>query len=123
MGDAHATYFEARASYKHDGPNFEGGKALHMGIALARLCYDMLIENGYKAKLALEKGALTSAVEAVMARSILRMSRKSFQKGTAISLMCRTVTSPRIRKPIRRRCASGKWKWRASPALRRRRIC
>ena len=80
MGDALATYFEARASYKHDGPNFAGGKALHTGIVLARLCYDMLIENGYKAKLALEKGALTPAVEAVIEANTL-LSGLGFESG------------------------------------------
>lgn len=80
MGDALATYFEARASYKHDGPNFANGKALHTGIALARLCYEMLIENGYKAKLALEKGALTPAVEAIVEANTL-LSGLGFESG------------------------------------------
>ena len=45
MGDALATWFEARASYKHDGNNFADGKALHTGIALARLCYETLLSE------------------------------------------------------------------------------
>jgi glycerol dehydrogenase len=80
MGDALATYFEARASYKHDGPNFANGKALHTAMALARLCYDMLIENGYKAKLALEKGALTPAVESIIEANTL-LSGLGFESG------------------------------------------
>ena len=80
MGDALATYFEARASYKHDGPNFANGKALHTAMALARLCYDMLIENGYSAKLALEVGALTPAVEAVIEANTL-LSGLGFESG------------------------------------------
>lgn len=80
MGDALATYFEARASYKHDGPNFANGKALHTGMAMAKLCYDMLLENGYKAKVALEAGALTPAVEAVIEANTL-LSGLGFESG------------------------------------------
>lgn len=80
MGDALATYFEARASYKHDGPNFANGKSLHTGQALARLCYEMLLENGYQAKLALEQGALTPAVEAVIEANTL-LSGLGFESG------------------------------------------
>ncbi len=80
MGDALATYFEARASYRHDGNNFANGKALHTAFALARLCYDMLIENGYKAKLALEREALTPAVEAVIEANTL-LSGLGFESG------------------------------------------
>ena len=80
MGDALATYFEARASYKHDGPNFANGKATHAAMALARLCYDMLLENGYKAKIALEHKALSPAVEAVIEANTL-LSGMGFESG------------------------------------------
>lgn len=80
MGDALATWFEARASYKHDGNNFADGKALHTGIALARLCYETLLSEGYKAKVALEKGALTPAVEAIIEANTL-LSGLGFESG------------------------------------------
>jgi glycerol dehydrogenase len=48
MGDALATYFEARA------------------YALAKLCYETLLEDGYKAKLAAEQGVVTDAVENII---------------------------------------------------------
>ena len=80
MGDALATYFEARASYKHDGDNFANGKSLHTAQALARLCYDMLIEHGYKAKLALEKQARTPDVEAIIEANTL-LSGLGFESG------------------------------------------
>ena len=80
MGDALATYFEARASYQHDGDNFANGKALHTGIALARLCYDTLLAEGYKAKVALEKGALTPSVEAIIEANTL-LSGLGFESG------------------------------------------
>ena len=80
MGDALATYFEARASYKHDGNNFADGKALHTGIALAKLCYETLLAEGYKAKTALEKGALTPSVEAIIEANTL-LSGLGFESG------------------------------------------
>ncbi len=80
MGDALATYFEARASYKHDGPNFANGKALHTGMAIPKLCYEMLISDGYKAKVALEAGALTDSVETIIEANTL-LSGLGFESG------------------------------------------
>ena len=80
MGDALATYFEARASYKHDGDNFANGKALRTGMALAKLCYETLLAEGYKAKVALEQGALTPAVEAIVEANTL-LSGLGFESG------------------------------------------
>lgn len=80
MGDALATYFEARASYKHDGPNFANGKALHTGMAIPKLCYEMLLSDGYKAKVALEAGALTDSVETIIEANTL-LSGLGFESG------------------------------------------
>ena len=80
MGDALATYIEARASNQHGGDNFANGKPTLAGMAIAKLCYDTLIENGYKAKIALEAGALTEAVEAVIEANTL-LSGIGFESG------------------------------------------
>ncbi|WP_297979762.1 glycerol dehydrogenase [uncultured Methanobrevibacter sp.] len=80
MGDALATYFEARASNQHGGDNFANGKPTLAAMAIAELCYDTLIENGYKAKLALENAALTEAVEAVIEANTL-LSGIGFESG------------------------------------------
>jgi glycerol dehydrogenase len=83
MGDGLATYIEARASYKHDGDNLAGlsaGGSLHVGQAVAKLCYTLLRENGVKAKTALEVGALTPAVEAVIEANTL-LSGLGFESG------------------------------------------
>lgn len=80
MGDALATYLEARACYKNDGPNFANGKGLHIGIAIAKLCYDTLLEDGYNAKIALEQGMVTPAVEAVIEANTL-LSGLGFESG------------------------------------------
>ena len=66
MGDALATYFEARACQRSDAASCAGGKITGAAMALAKLCFDTLMEEGVKAKLALEAGACTEAVEKVI---------------------------------------------------------
>ena len=71
MGDALATYFEAQATHDSDGSTCAGGKGGLAALALAKLCYDTLMEDGVKAKVALEAGALTPAVEHVIEANTL----------------------------------------------------
>ena len=66
MGDALGTYFEARACMKTNSPSLENGGITKSAMALCKLCYDTLLADGYKAKLAVEQGLLTPAVEAVV---------------------------------------------------------
>ncbi len=66
MGDALATYFEARACQRSDGSNCVGGKTTLAAMALARLCYDTLLENGYAAKKAVEANVCTKHVESII---------------------------------------------------------
>ena len=46
-------------------------KAMLAGLALAKLCYETLMADGVKAKVALEKGALTPAVEHIIEANTL----------------------------------------------------
>lgn len=71
MGDALATYFEAKATADADGDTCAGGKGGMAALSLAKLCYDTLIADGIKAKVALEAGALTPAVEHVIEANTL----------------------------------------------------
>ena len=71
MGDALATYFEAQATHDSDGGTCAGGKGGMAGLALAKLCYETLMADGVKAKVALEKGALTPAVEHIIEANTL----------------------------------------------------
>lgn len=71
MGDALATYFEARACTRSDAGTCAGGKVTGAAMALARLCYDTLMSDGIKAKLALEAGACTESVEKVIEANTL----------------------------------------------------
>lgn len=66
MGDALATYFEARACSQAQKPTMAGGKSTLAALALAELCYNTLIEDGYKAKLAVSRGVCTTAVENII---------------------------------------------------------
>ena len=80
MGDALATYFEARAVQAKDAGTCAGGKVTCAAMALAKLCFDTLMEEGVKAKVALEAGACTEAVERVIEANTL-LSGIGFESG------------------------------------------
>ncbi|MBC5788379.1 MULTISPECIES: glycerol dehydrogenase [Clostridiaceae] len=80
IGDALATYFEARACQRSDAATCAGGKATGAAMALAKLCFDTLMEEGVKAKIALEAGACTESVEKVIEANTL-LSGLGFESG------------------------------------------
>ena len=61
MGDALATYFEARACQASGATNCVGGKVTLAAMQLARLCYETLLADGLKAKLAVQRKACTKS--------------------------------------------------------------
>jgi glycerol dehydrogenase len=73
MGDALATFFEARANQDANSANYVGAgyRRTLSGMTLAKLCYDILLEDGLKAKLAVERGACTEAVENIIEANTL----------------------------------------------------
>ncbi|MBF1053037.1 MAG: glycerol dehydrogenase [Peptostreptococcus sp.] len=71
IGDALATYFEARACKASGAISCAGGKTTEAAIALAKLCLDTLLEEGLKAKIALEAGVCTEAVEKIVEANTL----------------------------------------------------
>jgi glycerol dehydrogenase len=71
MGDALATWVEAEAAYKARAASLAGGMATLASLAIARLCYDTLLEHGLEAKRALEQHALTPAVEKCIEANVL----------------------------------------------------
>ncbi|WP_077598140.1 glycerol dehydrogenase [Olsenella urininfantis] len=71
MGDALATYFEGRACTRSDAGTCAGGKSTGAANALAKLCYETLMAEGAKAKLALEAGVCTESVEKVIEANTL----------------------------------------------------
>ena len=71
MGDALSTYFEARACQRSGATTCAGGLCTSAAMAIARLCFDTLMEEGVKAKVALEAGACTPAVEKIVEANTL----------------------------------------------------
>lgn len=70
MGDALATYFEARACQASGATTCAGGQVTQAAIALAKLCFDTLMAEG-EGKTCPEAGASTPAVEKVIEANTL----------------------------------------------------
>lgn len=85
MGDALGTYFEARACVKTNSPSLENGGITKSAMALCSLCYDTLLENGYQAKLSVEKGLLTPAVENIVEANTYLSGVGADNGGLAVS--------------------------------------
>ncbi len=66
IGDALATYYEAKAAVDGNASAMAGGKATKTGLALAELCLQTLFEDGLKARLAVEQQVCTPAVENII---------------------------------------------------------
>lgn len=82
MGDALATFWEADTCAKSCKPNVLTGGCppTRSAHALARLCYETLLEYGLQAKLAVESQVVTPAVEAVVEANTL-LSGLGFESG------------------------------------------
>lgn len=63
IGDALATYFEARACYQKNGDNLVNLKPSLAGLGIAKMCYDTVLEYGLQAKIAVDHKVSTPAVE------------------------------------------------------------
>ena len=71
MGDALATWFEARSCHQTKSQNECGGHSTRTGLGIARLCYEILMSEGHSARLANEKGLITPALGSVVEANIL----------------------------------------------------
>ena len=83
MGDAMSTWFEARASanaYANVNAGLPCGvreglcgsaKGTKAALALAKLCYETLLEDGVKAKIACDHNVVTPALENIVEANIL----------------------------------------------------
>ena len=80
MADALATWFEAQARERSESPNNIGKGYLRCkaGMAIARLSYDLLMEDGLRALRDLEISAVTDAVENIIETNTL-LSGLGFQ--------------------------------------------
>lgn len=80
MGDAFSTYFEARACYASASDNIHGGKSSRCAQIIAQSCYDILLTDGLKAKIAVENQLCTQAVENIIEANTL-LSGIGFESG------------------------------------------
>jgi glycerol dehydrogenase len=71
MGDALSTYFEARSCALSFANNIPGGKSTKAAMAIAKLCYETLLEDSLKAKAACETKVVTKALENIIEANIL----------------------------------------------------
>ena len=71
MGDALSTYFEARACERSFAKNIPGGHSTKAALALAKLCYETLLEDALKAKAASDANVVTQALENIVEANIL----------------------------------------------------
>lgn len=73
IADALATFFEAKAAMASDSPNYvgKGFRRCKAAMAIARACYDIVLEDSHKALLALEKNIVTEAFENIIEANIL----------------------------------------------------
>lgn len=80
MGDALATWFEAESCRLACAPNQCGGAGTLAGYALARLCYDTILEYGVAARTACQEKVVTPALNHVVEANTL-LSGLGFESG------------------------------------------
>ena len=80
MGDALGTWVEADACSQVTAPNLAGGTSTLVAMAIAKLCYEVLMEHGVKAMKAVEKNTVNDSVEKVVEANVL-MSGLGFESG------------------------------------------
>lgn len=80
MGDALATYFEARACFQSGAQTSAGGVCSLSALALAEACYDTLLGYGWEAKQAVEQKTVTGALEHVVEANTY-LSGTGFENG------------------------------------------
>jgi glycerol dehydrogenase len=71
MGDALSTWFEARSCERTQSVNECGGQGTAAAFAIARLCYETLLNHGVAAKLANERHTVTPALERIIEANTL----------------------------------------------------
>jgi glycerol dehydrogenase len=71
MGDALATWFEAKTCVEGNVKNMRGGGSTQSALALAELCYRILLSDGVDALLALRNQSPTPALERLVEANTL----------------------------------------------------
>jgi glycerol dehydrogenase len=71
MGDALATWFEAKTCVEGNVKNMRGGRSSQSALALAELCYRILLRDGVEALAAVQNQSCTPALERVVEANTL----------------------------------------------------
>ncbi len=80
LGDALATYFEARACHKSGATTMARGNVSNTALMMAKLCYDLLLRDGREALRAVEQQEVSLALHDVVEASIY-LSGLGFENG------------------------------------------
>lgn len=80
IGDALATYYEARACERSEALNCLNGNTTKAAMALAKLCYETLLSDGVQASLAVQNHVCTKAVENIIEANTY-LSGVGFESG------------------------------------------
>ena len=80
MGDAMATFFEARACIETGSDNCVGGGVTTLAAGIARLCYETLMSDGLAALEDIDQGICSEHVEKVIEANTL-LSGLGFESG------------------------------------------
>lgn len=80
MGDALATWFEARACHRSGAKTMAGELASSTALNLAKLCFDTLMAEGRKAMIAVQNKVVTPAVERIVEANTY-LSGVGFESG------------------------------------------
>lgn len=80
MGDALATWFEADTAHRASKRNQVGGASTLAAMAIARTCYQTLLQDGTAAVAAARAGAVTPALERIIEANTL-LSGLGFESG------------------------------------------
>ncbi|EGC92448.1 glycerol dehydrogenase [Turicibacter sp. HGF1] len=80
MGDALATYFEARACHRSNALTIAGGTCSLAALTLAKLCYETLLVDGYQAKLSADHHVNSKALENIIEANTY-LSGVGFESG------------------------------------------
>lgn len=71
MGDGLSTWFEARTAAAAHRKTTRGGSSTRAALALAKLCFETLLEHGVAALRACEENAVTTSLEAIVEANTL----------------------------------------------------
>jgi glycerol dehydrogenase len=93
IGDGLSTYIEAAAVYKTHSPNLAGGTSTLAAMAIARLCFDTLLQYSAEALRAAEARIVTPALEKVIEAATLHSGLGFESVGVATAHMIGNLLS------------------------------